>query len=138
MSTLKIHKNDKPYTCTFISCQKTFREKGNMITHLKLHVILLTQYKKKTQENVNEDNESNSKLHFEERTKTTINTDSESLKNNSEDIDSINYNQIVCTSDCMIKQEYYNPNFVCSNLWDDVFNFNIYNEVGFTIDNIME
>jgi len=40
-STLKIHMHthsaEKPYVCSFEGCKKSFKEKGNMKTHLKIH-----------------------------------------------------------------------------------------------------
>ncbi len=37
----KIHTGQKPYTCPFPGCGKSFVEKGNMKTHFKIHVNII-------------------------------------------------------------------------------------------------
>jgi uncharacterized Zn-finger protein len=37
----KIHAGQKPYTCPYPACGKSFVEKGNMKTHFKIHVLII-------------------------------------------------------------------------------------------------
>jgi uncharacterized Zn-finger protein len=34
------HRKIKPYECTFPDCKKRFSEKGNLKSHLRVHVII--------------------------------------------------------------------------------------------------
>ena len=91
-----IHTGEKPFSCTFPGCQKKFREKGNLNSHLKKHYkncnLLLNNNNGNNNGNNNNDNDGNdgnnnknNVVYFD--IKKIINNNDDNNNNNNDDDD---------------------------------------------------
>ena len=119
-----IHTGEKPFSCTFPGCQKKFREKGNLNSHLKKHYkncnLMLNNYGNNNNNN-NDENKNKNVVYFDikkiinnDDIKKIINNDDNNNNNNDDDDNKIKIehkDSIKSTESVDIGETYVNDNY---------------------------